>query len=116
MPLSGVVLITDGVDNASKQWTESLSKLESRHIPFYTVGVGSENITRDAEIVKVSAPRSTLKESTAVVDVSYRSHGFVGPQSNALRSRKRRSPENRTGHAACRWRDCRDDDRSAGQE
>jgi uncharacterized membrane protein len=78
VPLSGVVLITDGVDNASKQWTESLSKLEARHIPFYTVGVGSNNITRDAEIVKVSAPRSTLKESTAVVDVSYRSHGFAG--------------------------------------
>src|SRR5947199_2289508 len=80
VPLSGVVLITDGVDNASKQWTESLSKVESRktQIPFYTVGAGSENITRDAEIVKVSAPRSTLKESTAVVDVSYRSHGFRG--------------------------------------
>ena len=78
VPLSGVVLITDGVDNASKQWTESLSRLEARHIPFYTVGVGSENITRDAEIVKVAAPRETLKESTAVVDVSYRSHGFSG--------------------------------------
>src|SRR6266487_143825 len=78
VPLSGVVLITDGGDNASKQWTESLSKLESRHIPFYTVGVGSENITQDAEIVNVAAPRTTLKESTATVDVSYRSHGFRG--------------------------------------
>jgi uncharacterized membrane protein len=78
VPLSGVVLITDGADNASKQWTESLSKLESHKIPFYTVGVGTESITRDAEMVKVSAPRSTLKESTAVVDLSYRSHGFSG--------------------------------------
>lgn len=78
VPLSGVVLITDGVDNASKAWTESLSKLEARHIPFYTVGVGSDHITRDAEIVKVAAPRETLKESTAVVDVSYRSAGFAG--------------------------------------
>src|SRR5215471_4400199 len=34
VPLSGVVLITDGVDNSSKQLTESLSKLEARHIPF----------------------------------------------------------------------------------
>src|SRR5438105_3225755 len=82
VPLSGVVLITDGVDNASKQWTESLSKLESRHIPFYTVGVGSENITRDAEIVNVAAPRTTLKESTATVDVSYRSRGFKGRKAN----------------------------------
>src|SRR5256712_4997803 len=78
VPLSGVVLITDGVDNASKQWTESLSKLEARRIPFYTVGVGSDNITRDAEVVKVAAPRTSLKESTATVDVSYRSHGFRG--------------------------------------
>jgi uncharacterized membrane protein len=78
VPLSGVVLITDGVDNASKQWSESLSKLEARHIPFYTVGVGSENIVRDAEVTKVSAPRESLKESTAVVDISYRSHGFSG--------------------------------------
>jgi uncharacterized membrane protein len=80
VPLSGVVLVSDGADNASKQWTESLSKLEARKtpIPFYTVGVGSESITRDAEMVKVSAPRSTLKESTAVVDIAYRSHGFRG--------------------------------------
>ena len=58
VPLSGVVLITDGGDNASKQWTESLSRLESRKIPFYTVGVGSGNITHDAEIVRVAAPRA----------------------------------------------------------
>src|SRR5207244_4719401 len=49
VPLSGVVLITDGGDNASKQWTESLSRLESRKIPFYTVGVRSHNINHGAE-------------------------------------------------------------------
>src|ERR1041385_5687635 len=49
VPLSGVVLITDGVDNASQQWTESLGRLETRHIPFYTVGVGNDRVTQDAE-------------------------------------------------------------------
>jgi uncharacterized membrane protein len=78
VPLSGVVLISDGVDNASQQFNDSLARLESRRIPFYTVGVGAEEITRDAEIIKVSAPREMLKESTAVVDVSVRSHGFAG--------------------------------------
>ncbi len=82
VPLSGVILITDGGDNASRQWTESLSRLEAKHIPFYTVGVGSENMTRDAELWKISAPRTTLKESTAVVDVSYRSYGFSGRKAN----------------------------------
>jgi uncharacterized membrane protein len=78
VPLSGVVLITDGVDNASQDFTNSLARLESRRIPFYTVGVGSESITQDAEITKVTAPREMLKESTAVVDVAYRSYGFPG--------------------------------------
>jgi uncharacterized membrane protein len=78
VPLSGVVLISDGVDNASQAFNDSLARLESRRIPFYTVGVGSDEITRDAEIIKVSAPREMLKESTAVVDVSVRSHGFSG--------------------------------------
>jgi uncharacterized membrane protein len=78
VPLSGVVLITDGGDNSSQQWSESLGRLESRRIPIYTVGVGSDRITQDAEIVKVSGPRDMLKESTAVVDVSYRSYGFAG--------------------------------------
>src|SRR5439155_10148059 len=53
VPLSGVVLITDGVDNASQQLPESIARLESRHVPFYTVGVGSDRITRDAEVLKV---------------------------------------------------------------
>jgi uncharacterized membrane protein len=82
VPLSGVVLITDGVDNASQAFTESLAKVESRKIPFYAVGVGSDRITQDAEIVRVSAPREMLKESTAVVEVSYRGHGFSGRKAN----------------------------------
>jgi hypothetical protein len=78
VPLSGVVLITDGADNASQQFSESLARLESRKIPFYTVGVGTDQISKDAEILKISAPRDMLKESTAVVTVSFRSHGFKG--------------------------------------
>src|SRR5216117_638408 len=46
VPLSGVVLITDGVDNASKQLSESIGRLEAKKVPFYTVGVGSDRITR----------------------------------------------------------------------
>lgn len=87
VPLSGVVLITDGADNGSQQFSESLARLESRKIPFYTVGVGTDQIVKDAEILKVSSPREMLKESTAVVDVSYRSHGFAG-QKGVLKIRE----------------------------
>jgi uncharacterized membrane protein len=78
LPLTGVVLISDGVDNASQQFNQSLAALEKRPVPFYTVGVGSEDITRDAEITKVSSPREMLKDSTAVVEVSYKSSGLSG--------------------------------------
>jgi uncharacterized membrane protein len=78
LPLTGVTLITDGVDNASQQLTEVMSRLQKRKIPFYTVGVGSEDITRDAEVIKVTAPREMLKDSTAVVDVQFKSSGLSG--------------------------------------
>ena len=78
VPLSGVVLITDGADNASQQFSESLARLESRKIPFYTVGVGTDQITKDAEILKVSAPREMLKESTAVVTSRFAATGLQG--------------------------------------
>jgi len=78
LPLTGVVLLSDGVDNASQQFTESLARLEKRKVPFYTVGVGSQDITKDAEIIKVTSPREMLKDSTAVVDLSIKSSGLAG--------------------------------------
>ena len=78
LPMVGVVLISDGVDNASQQLNEAINKLQKRHIPFYTVGVGSEDITRDAEVIKVTAPREMLKDSTAVVDLQFKSSGLSG--------------------------------------
>src|SRR6187549_1723617 len=87
VPLSGVVLISDGADNGSQKFSESLARLETRKIPFYTIGVGSDQISKDAEIIKLAAPRDMLKESTAVVTVSFRSHGFKG-QKGVLKVRE----------------------------
>jgi len=78
LPLTGVVLFGDGVDNASQEFMKSLNALERRPVPFYTVGVGTEAITRDAEVIRVAAPREMLKDSTAVVDVQFKSSGLVG--------------------------------------
>jgi uncharacterized membrane protein len=78
LPLTGVVLISDGVDNASQQFTESLARLQKRKVPFYTVGVGSDQITKDTEITAISAPREMLKDSTAVVDVQFKNRGLAG--------------------------------------
>lgn len=78
VPLSGIAVISDGVDNASKQWTESVSRVESRGIPIYTVGVGEEAIDRDVELIQVITPRESLNDATAVADVSFRGQGLAG--------------------------------------
>ena len=78
VPLSGIVLVTDGVDNASEEWTEAVSRIQARGIPIYTVGVGEEAIDRDAELTQVSTPRESLNDATAVAEVSFRSEGLAG--------------------------------------
>ena len=78
VPLSGIALITDGVDNASEEWTEAVSSIQSRGIPIYTVGVGEEAIDRDVELTQVITPRESLNDATIVADVSYRGQGLAG--------------------------------------
>ena len=78
VPLSGIVLVTDGVDNASEEWTEAVSRIQARGIPIYTVGVGEEAIDRDVELTQVSTPRESLNDATAVAEVSFRSEGLAG--------------------------------------
>ncbi|HET9943368.1 MAG TPA: glutamine amidotransferase, partial [Terriglobia bacterium] len=78
LPMVGVVLMSDGVDNASQQFNEAFNRFQKRRVPFYAVGVGSEEIVRDAEIIRVTAPREMLKDSTAVVDLQFKSAGLSG--------------------------------------
>ena len=90
LPLTGVV--------ADHRWRrQRFAAIERNHwlgcrnakIPFYTVGVGSEEITRDAEVIKVTAPREMLKDSTAVVDVQFKSSGLSGRKGRYRCARKR---------------------------
>ena len=78
VPLSGIVLATDGVDTSSEQWTEAVSRIQSRGIPIYTVGVGEDAIDRDVELLRATVPRESLNDSTAVAEVSFRSQGLAG--------------------------------------
>jgi uncharacterized membrane protein len=78
VPLSGVALISDGVDNASERFTESMSRLQSRGIPVFTVGVGNEAINRDVELIRAVTPRTSLKDATIAAEVSFRAHGLAG--------------------------------------
>ena len=78
LPLGGIVLFSDGSDNSYRDFTEVLSELKVRNIPVHAVGLGPEAPTRDIEITQVSAPRSLLPDTVAIVRVTLRRWGFTG--------------------------------------
>src|SRR5918999_3775377 len=78
VPLSGLVVVTDGADNARTPITDELSALRSRAVPVFTVGIGSERFARDVEVRRVEASRSVLRGTALVLDVLVAQRGFGG--------------------------------------
>ncbi len=78
VPLSGLVVISDGADNAGTELTESLLALRAAGVPVYTVGVGRERFDRDVELARVASPRAVLKGSSVVVDLMVSQTGYAG--------------------------------------
>ncbi len=78
VPLSGLVVLSDGADNSRTPFANELLQLRARSVPVFTVGLGAEQFTRDVEIERVETPRSVLDNSTLVADVLVRQHGYGG--------------------------------------
>ena len=78
VPLSGLVLVTDGADNARTPIADELAALRGLGVPVFTVGVGSERFARDVEVRRVEASRSVLRGTALVLDVLVAQRGFGG--------------------------------------
>ena len=78
VPLSGLVMVTDGADNANEPLTEQLLSLRARGVPVFTVGVGRERFTKDIEISRVETPHSVLRGASVVVDLLVSQRGYGG--------------------------------------
>jgi uncharacterized membrane protein len=60
MPLSAVVLATDGASNVPRDLAAVLRELRAHDIPVFTVGVGNTSRPMDAELTRVNMPRRVL--------------------------------------------------------
>ncbi|MDP2959116.1 MAG: glutamine amidotransferase [Longimicrobiales bacterium] len=69
VPVSGLVLITDGADNGNRPLAQAMVPLQAAGIPVFTVGVGEETVSPDIEVGRVELPRAVLEGSTLLVDV-----------------------------------------------
>ncbi len=76
VPLSGLVLVTDGADNSESALTETLLSLQAASVPVYVVGVGQERFPRDIQLSRVETPRTVLKGSSLVVDLVVEQTGY----------------------------------------
>jgi uncharacterized membrane protein len=79
LPLSGLIVVSDGADTDTRPMTEALVPLQAAGVPVFAVGVGDEVITPDVELGRVELPRAVLRGSTLLVDVVVTQNG-VGPR------------------------------------
>ena len=62
VPLSGIVLFTDGVDRSGIDIQKPAMQARERKVPIHTVGIGSETGIADIELVKVDVPRTAEED------------------------------------------------------
>jgi uncharacterized membrane protein len=77
-PLAGLVVVSDGADNAGAALTEPLLSLAADRIPVHTVGIGDARFEPDIELRRAAVPPSVLQGAAVVAELSVQAAGFGG--------------------------------------
>ncbi len=75
VPVSGLILLSDGADNVAGPLSETLLDLKTRQLPVFTVGLGRERFDRDIEITRVEVPATVLQGSSVVASLAIKAVG-----------------------------------------
>ena len=78
LPVSGVVLVSDGADTSDASLTDALLGLKAQKLPVFTVGVGSVKPARDIQIDRVSTPKAVLKDAAMMLNIVVTHTGYAG--------------------------------------
>jgi hypothetical protein len=78
VPLAGLILVSDGADNAGADLTAPLLALRARKVPVYAVGVGQERFTKDLALERVALPASALAGAGVLAEIAVRVRGLGG--------------------------------------
>jgi uncharacterized membrane protein len=78
LPVSGIVLLTDGADTSREPMAEAISALKSAGLPVFAVGLGREALDKDVQIGRVDPPPAVLKGATLVAEVVVGQSGYAG--------------------------------------
>ena len=86
VPLSGVVIFSDGADRSGADITKLAFRMRDRKVPVHTVGIGSPEGIKDIEVVKVDAPRTAEEDFPVEIWATIQRRGY-GPREVTLRLR-----------------------------
>ena len=86
VPLSGVVIFSDGADASGEDISKLAFRMRDRKVPVHTVGIGSPEGIEDIEVVKVDAPRTAEEDFPVEIWATIRRKGY-GPREITLRLR-----------------------------
>ena len=78
VPLSGLVVVSDGADNADGGLGDALLPLQAAGVPVFTVGLGETEYARDIQMNRVDMPRRVLKGASLSVDLVVTHRGYRG--------------------------------------
>ena len=78
VPLSGLVVVTDGADNAQLGLGEALLPLQASGVPVFPIGLGRERFDRDIQMSVVETPRRVLKGASLAVELVVTHQGYEG--------------------------------------
>jgi uncharacterized membrane protein len=82
LPVTGLIVISDGANNSGASDDEragnlsnTLASLRSRGLPVFAIGVGPASLEGDVEVVRAAGPRRALAGSPVSTEVLLRSSG-----------------------------------------
>lgn len=75
LPLTGIVLLTDGGDNSDRVPRNLAEELRSLDIPLHVVGLGREAFDEERELLEVVVGKGVEETTGAEIDVRVRSWG-----------------------------------------
>jgi uncharacterized membrane protein len=78
VPLAGLVVVSDGADNAGGSLTEPLLALAAERVPVHVVATGSPVLSPDVELGRAAAPRAVVRGTSVAVELSLRAAGLAG--------------------------------------
>ncbi|MCU0250921.1 MAG: hypothetical protein MUE61_11965 [Vicinamibacterales bacterium] len=78
LPVSGIVLVTDGADTSREPMADAIRALKSAGLPVFAVGLGREALDKDVQIGRVDPPATVLKGATLVAEVVISQSGYAG--------------------------------------